>query len=79
MTDAAERIPLKVLERLMEHGVPVRAAREAAGMEIAELADHCGVAADRLFAFESGNGKPTAEEADAISLATGVPADLFNE
>ena len=30
-------------------------------------------------AFESGRAVPNAEEADAISLATGVPAEIFIE
>jgi transcriptional regulator with XRE-family HTH domain len=79
MTEEPEEIPMAVLEALLHHGIPVRAAREAAGLSVESLSAQSRVSAYRIEAFESGEATPTPEEAEAISKATGVPADIFAE
>jgi ribosome-binding protein aMBF1 (putative translation factor) len=78
MTDD-EEIPAAVLEGLMHHGIPVRAAREAVGLTIAGLQLTTAIDIDRLVAFEAGKATPTEAEAARIAKATGVPAEMFAE
>jgi ribosome-binding protein aMBF1 (putative translation factor) len=70
---------MAVLDGLLQYGSPVRAAREAAGMDIADLHLSTGIDVDRLEAFEVGAATPTGVEAERIATATGVPADIFIE
>jgi ribosome-binding protein aMBF1 (putative translation factor) len=66
-------------EALMHHGIPVKAAREAAGMDIADLHVSTGIDVDRVEAFECGGATPSSDEATRISAATDVPSDIFVE
>jgi ribosome-binding protein aMBF1 (putative translation factor) len=63
----------------MEHGTPLKAAREAAGMDITDLHFSTGIDVDRLEAFETGAATPTGVEAGRIATATGIPAAIFIE
>jgi ribosome-binding protein aMBF1 (putative translation factor) len=75
--DDASEIPMAVLDGIMQHGIPVKAAREAAGLSVEALAAQIRVSAYRIEAFETGEATPTPKEAEAISKATGVPSDIF--
>jgi ribosome-binding protein aMBF1 (putative translation factor) len=79
VTDDLDEIPKAVLDGLMDHGIPVKAAREAAGMDIADLHFSTGIDVDRLEAFETGAATPTGVEAGRIATATGIPAAIFIE
>jgi transcriptional regulator with XRE-family HTH domain len=72
-------LPKAVRDGLLDHGVPVRAAREAAGFSIQELAGMTGISVSRIEAFERSETVPSPDEADALAVATGTLADLFFE
>ena len=77
MGDDPDAIPLTLLEQVVDHGLRVRAAREAAKLTIFELAEQTGIPVYRLAAFEAGRASPGLAEAEVIGQATGIPADLF--
>jgi hypothetical protein len=77
VTDQPDQLLKAVLDGLLQHGIPVRAAREAAGLTLPALAERSDVDAARLKAFETRTAKPSPVEANAIALATGVPAGFF--
>jgi hypothetical protein len=79
MTEDHEELPSAVLEGLMHHGIPVKAAREAVGMTITGLQLTTAIDIDRIEAFEADKATPTEAEAARIAKATGVPADIFVE
>jgi transcriptional regulator with XRE-family HTH domain len=79
MVDDPGAPPPSLLEKIIAHGIRVRAAREAAKLTIFELAERTGISVQRLGALEGGRAMPQAEEAEALSRATGIPAELFVE
>jgi transcriptional regulator with XRE-family HTH domain len=72
-------LPPEFLDRLARHGSIVRAAREAAGIELDELARRAGIDGARIEDFEQGRQVPTELEAAELAVALGIPADLFTE
>jgi ribosome-binding protein aMBF1 (putative translation factor) len=49
---------MAVLDVLLRLGIHVKAAREAAGMSVAPLAELTGMPVDRVKQFESGDATP---------------------
>jgi hypothetical protein len=59
MTDDPEELPMAVLHGLIQHGTPVNAAREAAGITIAALAELTGLPVDRIEQSSAAPRRPS--------------------
>jgi transcriptional regulator with XRE-family HTH domain len=78
MTDRDD-LPRDFLEGFARHGSAVRAAREAAGIELDELARRTGIDSARIEDFELGRDRPTKLEAEELAVALGISAKAFFE
>ena len=70
----ADQLAVRLVRR-KALGAAIRAARLAAGLTQAELADRLGVTRQTVIAIEQGRYSPSLEMAFQIARAFGVPLD----